>query len=98
MTPVGGSGMPPPRIVVVGGGAGGLELATRLGHALGRTGRADVTLVNGAATHIWKPRLHEVATGTLNASEQELAYFPHAYRHGYRFAFGRVTAIDASVR
>ena len=28
------------RIVVVGGGAGGIELVTRLGDTLGRTGRA----------------------------------------------------------
>jgi len=32
------------RIVVVGGGAGGLELVTRLGTGLGRRGRASVTL------------------------------------------------------
>ena len=98
MTAAAGSGTSLPRILVVGGGAGGLELATRLGHMLGRTGRADVTLVDRAATHIWKPRLHEVATGTLNASEQELAYFPHAHCHGYRFAFGTVAAIDTETR
>ena len=34
-------------IVIVGGGAGGLELATRLGDALGRRGRAEVTLDPG---------------------------------------------------
>jgi NADH dehydrogenase len=35
----------PHRIVLVGGGAGGLELVTRLGNRLGRRGRASVTLV-----------------------------------------------------
>ncbi len=34
------------RIVVVGGGAGGLELATKLGDKLGKRGRARVTLVD----------------------------------------------------
>jgi NADH dehydrogenase len=29
------------RIVIVGGGAGGLELATRLGNTLGRRGQAE---------------------------------------------------------
>ena len=32
-------------IVIVGGGAGGLELATRLGDTLGKRGRARVTLI-----------------------------------------------------
>ncbi len=43
------------RIVVVGGGAGGLELATRLGDRFGRGGRAHVTLVDRGRTHLWKP-------------------------------------------
>jgi NADH dehydrogenase FAD-containing subunit len=33
------------RIIVVGGGAGGLELATKLGRTLGRKHRAEITLV-----------------------------------------------------
>ena len=32
-----------PRIVIVGGGAGGLELATKLGHRLGKRNKAEVT-------------------------------------------------------
>jgi NADH:ubiquinone reductase (H+-translocating) len=88
-----------PRVVIVGGGAGGLELATRLGRAVGgRAGRAEVTLVDRSATHVWKPRLHEVATGLLNAGEQELGYFAHAHRHGYRFVLGALVAIDTPAR
>ena len=34
------------RIVIVGGGAGGLELATQLGRALGRSGKAEIVLVD----------------------------------------------------
>ena len=56
------------RIVIVGGGAGGLELATRLGRTLGKRGKARVTLVDANLTHIWKPLLHEVAAGSLNSS------------------------------
>ena len=34
------------KIVIVGGGAGGLELATKLGKTLGRKNKALVTLVD----------------------------------------------------
>ena len=54
------------KIVIVGGGAAGLELATRLGQKLGKKGRAEVTLIDASSTHIWKPLLHEVAAGTLD--------------------------------
>lgn len=46
------------RIVVVGGGAGGLELATRFGRTLGKKRKAHITLVDVHLTHIWKPLLH----------------------------------------
>ncbi|MDX1398264.1 MAG: FAD-dependent oxidoreductase, partial [Oceanospirillum sp.] len=51
------------QIVIIGGGAGGLELATQLGRRFGRKGKANITLVDKNRTHIWKPLLHEVATG-----------------------------------
>ena len=47
-----------PRIVIVGGGAGGLALATRLGHTLGKKKRAEIVLLDRNATHVWKPLLH----------------------------------------
>ena len=37
---------PPHRSVIVGAGAGGLELATRLGCTLGKKGLAHVTLID----------------------------------------------------
>ena len=43
------------RIVIVGGGAGGLELATRLGDTVGRRGQAEVSLIEKTRTHVWKP-------------------------------------------
>ena len=46
------AGNRPHRIVIVGGGAGGLELATRLGDTLGRRGKADVTLIDRTADSI----------------------------------------------
>jgi NADH:ubiquinone reductase (H+-translocating) len=78
-----------PRIVIIGGGAGGLELATRLGNKLGRKGKANVTLVDCNHTHIWKPLLHEVATGTLDIEIDQLSYRAHAAAHGFEFQLGR---------
>ena len=54
------------KIVIVGGGAGGLEMATQLGHKLGRKKKAKITLVDRNHSHLWKPLLHEVATGSLD--------------------------------
>ncbi|ESY91879.1 NAD(P)/FAD-dependent oxidoreductase [Mesorhizobium sp. LNHC209A00] len=81
------------RVVIVGGGAGGLGLATRLGHKFGKR-RASVTLVDRNRTHIWKPLLHEVASGALNASQDAVEYIAHASRHGYRYRIGEVVGID----
>jgi NADH dehydrogenase len=92
------SGMNIPRIVVVGGGAGGLELVSHLGRKLGRSGKADVVLVDRNHTHVWKPLLHEVASGALDASLDEVGYRGHAYNLSYRFHYGTLEAIDRDRR
>ena len=86
------------RIVIVGGGAGGLELATRLGRKLGRRERAIVTLVDKSATHIWKPLLHEVATGVLDAGIDAVSYRAHARRHHFQYQQGALSAINREER
>ncbi|WP_130803836.1 NAD(P)/FAD-dependent oxidoreductase [Acinetobacter ihumii] len=86
------------RIVIVGGGAGGLELATRLGNTLGKRQQAEIILVDTALTHIWKPLLHEVAAGTLNSYEDELNYFAHANQHHFEFFLGRLQDIDRAAK
>jgi NADH:ubiquinone reductase (H+-translocating) len=85
-------------IVIVGGGAGGLVLATRLGHRLGRKRRARITLVDQSMTHVWKPLLHEVAAGTLETHTDDVIHLGHAKTHGYRFQPGRLTGIDRANR
>ena len=85
-------------IVVVGGGAGGLVLATKLGNRLGRRGKARVTLVDCALTHIWKPLLHEVAAGTLRADTDGLDYFAHAREHHFAFELGQMRGLDRARR
>lgn len=81
-------------IVIVGGGAGGLELATQLGHKLGRKQKARIVLVDQNRTHVWKPLLHEVASGTFDASLNAVVYHAHGARHGYHFQLGCLTAVD----
>jgi NADH dehydrogenase len=83
-----------PNIVIVGGGAGGLELATKLGKKLGKKKRASIVLVDQALTHIWKPLLHEVAAGTINAFHDEQNYFIHAAKHHYDFQLGSLAGLD----
>ncbi|MFI8482484.1 NAD(P)/FAD-dependent oxidoreductase [Pseudomonas sp. NPDC078700] len=82
------------QIVIVGGGAGGLELATRLGKSLGKRGKAKVTLVDANLTHIWKPLLHEVAAGSLNSSGDELNYVAQAKWNHFEFQLGRMSGLD----
>lgn len=83
-----------PRIVIVGGGAGGLGLATQLGHKLGKKQRAEILLIDKNRTHIWKPLLHEVATGSLDADLDGVVYSAHAVKHGYQFQLGELTGLD----
>jgi NADH dehydrogenase len=82
------------RIVVVGGGAGGLELVTRLGNRLGRRGRASITLVECARTHMWKPLLHGVAAGSIDPGEYEVNYLAQAHWHGFRYRLGEMIGLD----
>jgi NADH dehydrogenase len=81
------------QIVIVGGGAGGLELARRLGARYGRKNH-DIILVEKNRTHIWKPLLHEVAAGSLDANLDEVGYRSHCHRWGYRYFYGRCEGID----
>ena len=83
-----------PHVVIVGGGAGGLELASRLGRTLGRRRRAHVSLVDSSLTHLWKPLLHEVAAGTLNSYEDALEYLAQARWRGFEFRLGRFQGLD----
>ncbi|MGO2508073.1 NAD(P)/FAD-dependent oxidoreductase [Vibrio hibernica] len=82
------------RIVVVGGGAGGLELATKLGRTLGRKQRAEITLVDRETSHLWKPLLHEVATGSLDEGVDALSYRAHAKNHYFDFQMGSLDGIN----
>ena len=87
-------------IVVVGGGAGGLELATRLGNKLGRDrwwgrkAKAAITLVDRSRTHIWKPLLHEIAAGSMDIDRHEVEYMAQGHWNHFRFRYGEVIGLD----
>lgn len=89
------------RIIVVGGGAGGLELATRLGDRYGarrRSPKASVTLVDRDASHLWKPLLHEVAAGSMDAPIHQVDYAAQAYWHGFQFSQGAMIGLDRAAK
>lgn len=88
----------PHRIVIVGGGAAGIELATRLGNGVGKEGIADVVLVDRNPAHFWKPLLHEVASGRIDASSHQIEYAAHAKWNHYRFERGGLQSIDRARR
>ena len=84
----------PFRIVVIGGGAGGLELVTKLGRRYKKRDDVQVTLVDQNYAHIWKPLLHEVAAGTLNSNDDELSYLAQGHWNHFEFRLGQLSAVD----
>ena len=85
---------PAHRVVIVGGGAGGLELATKLGDSLDKPGRAEVTLIECARTHFWKPHLHELAAGSMDLRVYETDYLAQSHWHSFRYRIGEMTGLD----
>jgi NADH dehydrogenase len=86
------------RVVIVGGGAAGLELATALGNSLGRRGKADITLIDRTRTHVWKPKLHEIAAGSMDMSAHEVGYRAQSHWHHFRFRVGAMVGLDRERR
>lgn len=83
-------------IVIVGGGAGGLELATFLGDKLGKKNKANVILIDKNISHLWKPLLHEVATGSLDDGTDALSYRAHAKNHYFEYQQGTLTGVNTA--
>src|SRR5690625_5156792 len=86
------------RIIVVGGGAGGLELVTKLGKKLGRKGKAHITLVDRDTTHLWKPLLHEIAVGAMDEGVDAVSFRAHAYGNHFYFRVGSLIDIDREAK
>ena len=82
------------RIVIMGGGAGGLALATQLGKSMGKKKLADITLVDAARTHVWKPLLHQLAAGSFDTHAEEIEYLAQARWNHFKFRLGSLIGID----
>lgn len=85
-------------MVIVGGGAGGLPLATALGSRYRRDARVKVTLIDALPTHVWKPLLHEVAAGRMDADAHGADYPALAYRRDFKFRQGAMIGLDRTRR
>ncbi len=85
-------------VVIVGGGAGGLELATRLGDSLGKNKKAQITLIDSTRTHVWKPLLHEIAAGSMDPDKHELEYLAQAHWHHFKFRLGRMDGLNRETK
>ena len=85
-------------VVIVGGGASGLELATALGdryrNRVHRFGRLHVTLIDKSRTHVWKPKLHEIASGSMDTDDHELNYIVQAHWHHFSYRIGSMVGLD----
>lgn len=86
------------RVVIVGGGAGGLELATRLGGKLGKRGKAHITLIEKKRNHFWKPHLHEIAAGSMDIGVFQTNYLAQAHWHHFRYRIGEMIGLDRERR
>jgi NADH dehydrogenase len=86
------------RVVIVGGGAGGLELATALGDKFGRGDHVSVTLVDKTRSHIWKPKLHEIAAGSMDIGVHEVDFLAQSHWHHFRYRIGEMTGLDRERR
>ena len=82
------------KIVIVGGGAGGLELATRLGNSFGRRSDVLITLVDKNRTQMWKPKLHEIASGSMDFGDHEVDYMAQAHWNHFTFRIGELKGLD----
>ena len=71
--------------------------ATKLGDRYGKKKSlksVSITLVDKNRTHIWKPKLHEVAAGSMDLADQELDYIAQAHWHHFKFRLGELIGID----
>ncbi len=86
------------RVLIAGGGAAGLRLTSLLGATLGRKHKASITLLDKSRIHVWKPLLHEVASGSMDSETDSLELIAHARRRHYRYRLGEMIGLNHAKR
>ena len=69
-----------------------------VGNTLGRRAQAEVTLIERTRTHVWKPKLHEIAAGSMDMSAHEVGYLAQSHWHHFRYRVGEMTGLDRARR
>ncbi len=64
----------------------------------GKRGKAHITLIDKARTHLWKPLLHEIAAGSMDEDMHAIDYLAQAYWHGFVYRSGAMAGIDRERR
>ena len=64
----------------------------------GRKGSADVTLIDCNRTHVWKPKLHEIAAGSMDLRAHEVDYLAQSHWHCFRYRIGEMIGLDRTRR
>ena len=59
---------------------------------------ADVTLIDKNRTHVWKPKLHEIAAGSMDLGAHEVDYLAQAHWHHFRYRIGEMIGLDRERR
>lgn len=85
-------------IIIVGGGAGGLELAVGLAKKYRKNKIYKVTLVDKEKTHIWKPHLHEIASGQISKHTEQLDYLHLANKFCFEFIWGEMSELQRDTK
>lgn len=64
------------------------------GQLLGRGGEVLITLVDKNRTQIWKPKLHEIAAGSMDFGDHEVDYMAQAHWNHFTFRIGELKGLN----
>ena len=64
-------------------------LTSILGASLGRRRKISVTLLDRSRIHVWKPLLHEIASGAMDSEADLIELMAHARRRHYRYRMAK---------
>lgn len=82
------------RVLILGGGVGGMDAAVVFHH----DPNVEVTVLDRNAVHVWKPGLHELASGTMPQQGNLYPFVQLAERFGFTFVQSEPVSIDRTAR